>query len=158
MSSCLTKTAFWGFTVCCTCTVLFGGWHVHCKYSHSSHLILSQFTPDIAESALLWECWPFISLSNHLATGYNNPKVSAWVEGFKCHMNTWYPSSQALSLIPRPPFNPPRGKGGLVNTVQNFCTLVEFRWHNLIGWLSHLYWASLPQSRGGRISSTVHVK
>ena len=28
----------------------------------------------------------------------------------------------------------PRGKGGLVNVVQHFCTSTEFRWHNLIGW------------------------
>ena len=26
------------------------------------------------------------------------------------------------SLVPRPPFNTPRGKGGLVNIVQHFCT------------------------------------
>ena len=30
-------------------------------------------------------------------------------------------------------FNPPRGKGGLVNIVQHFCTSTEFQWHNLIG-------------------------
>ena len=42
-----------------------------------------------------------------------------------------------LVLDPRPsktrPFNLPRGKGGLVNIVQHFCTSLEFQRHNLIG-------------------------
>ena len=32
-----------------------------------------------------------------------------------------------FSLVPRPPFNTARGKGGLVNIVQHFCTSTEFR-------------------------------
>ena len=31
-----------------------------------------------------------------------------------------------LSIVPRPHFNPPRGKGGLVNIVQHFCTSMNF--------------------------------
>ena len=55
----------------------------------------------------------------------------------------------ACSLIPRPPFNTPRGKGGLVNIVQHFCTsagisAVQSDW--LMWQLSHLYLASLPQT------------
>ena len=41
-----------------------------------------------------------------------------------------HPSS---SLVPRPPFNTARGKGGLVNIVQHFCRSAEFRRDNLIG-------------------------
>ena len=61
MSSCLTKTAFLFAVLYMYCT--FWGMtklHVHVpfigRYSHSSHLIQSQFTPDITESALLWAC------------------------------------------------------------------------------------------------------
>ena len=42
-----------------------------------------------------------------------------------------------ISLVPRPPFNLPRGKGGLVNIVQNFCTFEEFQ-HGLVWQLSVL--------------------
>ena len=54
---------------------------------------------------------------------------------------TWffYPRGAGLgmsmygsSLVPRPPFNTARGKGGLVNIVQHFCRSAEFRLDNLI--------------------------
>ena len=45
------------------------------------------------------------------------------------YSGVWYMSS----LVPRPPFNTARGKGGLVNIVQHFCRSTEFRRDNLIG-------------------------
>ena len=38
-----------------------------------------------------------------------------------------------LVSAPDPTFNTARGKGGLVNIVQNTCRSAEFRWDNLIG-------------------------
>ena len=55
----------------------------------------------------------------------------------------------SYSLVPRPPFNTAREKGGLVNIAQHFCraggTLAgQSDW--LMWQLSHLYWASLQQT------------
>ena len=45
----------------------------------------------------------------------------------------WIEDVGGDSLVPRPPFNTARGKGGLVNIVQHFCRSAEFRRDNLIG-------------------------
>ena len=37
------------------------------------------------------------------------------------------------SLVPRPPFNPPRGKGGLVNKYNIFVPTLRISGYNLIG-------------------------
>ena len=51
----------------------------------------------------------------------------------------WY----MYSLVPRPPFNPPRGKGSLVNIVQHFCTATQ----DTI-WLADLKITSIPPVLG----------
>ena len=54
------------------------------------------------------------------------------------------------ALVSSPdPHQHSKRKRGLVNIVQHFCTSTEFRWHisDWLMWqLSHLYWASLPQT------------
>ena len=78
--------------------------------------------------------------SCHFMDGSNRAPVA--LASFEGSGNTWIRGlleevtgicTGKSSVIPRPPFNITRGKGGLVNIVQHFCRSTEFQRDNLIG-------------------------
>ena len=73
--------------------------------------------------------------SNTFNATYGNPVT----------LFSMYMCKGTFSLVPRPPFNTSRGKGGLVNIEQHFCRSEEFRRDNLIGWCgNYLTCTGLP--------------
>ena len=108
---------------------------------------------------MLWPVWLCAHLKILLIIFYH-----AHVHAYRC-ISTWFMvhpkirvhamkpekvnlRNETSSLVPRPPFNTARGKGGLVNTVQHFCTSSEFSgtiWLVDMEIIS-LNWASLSQT------------
>ena len=73
-------------------------------------------------------------------------------------LRAWKRDYTNSSLIPRPPFNTPRGKGGSSKYSTTFCiSCGNFEWHNLIGWFGNYLWASLPLYRS-RLNLQTYIR
>ena len=124
------------------CWLLRGwAWVVHCCCGHSrvQHVVedngtvdsLGQFLPCLSSGSE----YDDHKYSNGDNTSCCSGKCSCKNQGLvlpQCQVaagqeNALVHGLESSSLVPRPPFNTARGKGGLVNIVQHFCTSAEFR-------------------------------